>query len=204
MASIKDFVVSWLAQLNTVPGVAFVDVWNDQVKEEIDGETFAFPLPAYFLEIKNPENMVQLGRGVTQSNIDVDIHIMMDKLNNVDQGLPDGGGAISQNLDIFDLKAVVATALFGFKPAGGGIFYRTKREQDFKHTNVYHGVIGFKGAFIDTTGSYYDPAVFAKNYQSVTGITPVITVTETTKLSIESDIAAEVENDIDFELTDDN
>lgn len=202
MANIRDFVVSWIAKLKTIEGFDFVDVWNDQVKEEIEGETFLFPLPALFFEVKNPENIVQLGQGVTQSNMSVDVHIMMDKINNVPNGEENGDGAISQNLDIFDLKAAVARALFGFKPTGSGIFVRESREQDYKHTNVYHGVISFKGAFIDTSGTFFDAIVQATKYQTIDGTTvrPVINVIETTELTILADIEAELQNDIDTEI----
>lgn len=167
MADLKDLEVDLLTKIKTLAGFKFWDIWNDQFDEIAKGNTFGIPFPAIFIEIVNPTKWQQLGGGLRTADILLKIHVVTELLNAVTNGAAGGDGAISQNLPIFDTRAIVMRGMFMYKPIGSGNMFSEADYQDNKHTNMYHWISEWKFAFVEATGTYDDPVVFAANYQTI-------------------------------------
>jgi hypothetical protein len=111
------------------------------------------------LEVVNPPEYTQLGKGYRESDVNWIVHIVMEQLDAAD-------GTMEQNLTIFDLKDTVVALLSGQRPPGCSSLFSTREEQDFKHTNVYHFKVHFKCGFIDSIGSPFDAGVIDKNFEA--------------------------------------
>lgn len=127
----------------------YARVWNGQIKQLEKGETYNFPLPAAFLELPNPASYSNLLNGIDEADIVWRVHIAHEFYDAAD-------GTFDQDLSIFDLRDQVIAILCGFKPTGCGTIYRISEEQDYTHNNIYHYIIDFKSAFIDSTGSPFN------------------------------------------------
>jgi hypothetical protein len=141
----KTFIQDILTQLNTVTGVQFTRVWNDQLTLDEQQEGYSFPMPALFPEILNQQEAKQLGDGIQLfENLIVRIHTIHWQLDA-------GDGTMEQNLDVFDFQNEVYKKMDGFTPAGAGTFVRGAEERDYQHKGVYHSIQDYKTNYLDTS-----------------------------------------------------
>ncbi len=133
-------------ETNNTP--SFVQLWNNQLAslKAVDTEAnilYSFSLPAFFIEFLNLETE-QLGNGnQVYPNLIVRIHIL-HRLEDA------GNGTMEQDLAVLELRDAVQTALQNFRPAGASEFTRQKQQMDYSHNNIYHYIIEYGCAYIDT------------------------------------------------------
>ena len=111
-----------------------------------EGAIETFPFPCTFIEVQMPEDHAQLGGGITDSTVTFKIHI-----GSVEYDAQDG--TLEENKTIFAYRDDVVAALTHYQPTGCGRLMKIREQQDYEHTNVYHYIIEFQCAFIDTTGA---------------------------------------------------
>ena len=146
---IKQSIQDGLTRLLTVEGMQNAAVWNDQANRLNDGAGYSFTTPAAFIEWQSLNEAVRLSNGITSQDFLWRVHLL-------DQQLDAADGTLDQNLEIFDLRDKVKTALTGMKPTNCGNLMFNGEEQDYTHNNLYHYILEFKAALIDTKGSPYD------------------------------------------------
>jgi len=128
----------------------YVAMWNNQVERQKEGKV-EFDTPAAFLELIHPIKWNQLNFGVNQADITFRVHI-------VDQQIDASDGTLDQNLEVFGYRDAVMVALGGgFAPAFGSTMSSLKEDTDNNHTNIYHYMIDFVSAVVDSKGSPFDP-----------------------------------------------
>lgn len=150
MASIiKQTILDALTKVRGIGGVNWAAVWNDQLNRMDDQSGLSLPFPAIYVEML-PQEWNMLSAGVSQCDIVWKIHICHQQFDSMD-------GFFDQNLDVFDLRDSVKTALMLFKPTNCGSWIASGEEQDYSHTNIYHYILEFTCCFIDTKGSGFDP-----------------------------------------------
>ena len=148
-------------QLNDAQAFQYCAIFNNQVKLEDEGKTFNFPKPAVLIEIQNPtQGVALLGSGVTiNENLIWRLSIVHEQLNasinDIDPPAPATG--MDENLDVYDLRDLLKTALTGFKLTGCSQLQYVEESQDYEHDNIYVYGVSFKCSFVDTKGSGYDP-----------------------------------------------
>lgn len=136
----RDILTKIRAEL---PGFLTVNVWNNQTKQEADGQYIGYPKPALFIEvIKDPE-IGALPQGVSSSDVGVIFHIVHEFTND--------GDNFEQNLAVFDFTKQVLQAFTLYKAPGCGPMALVNEAQDQEHTQIYEYVLGFVAHFIDTT-----------------------------------------------------
>jgi hypothetical protein len=145
MAGLKESILSLLAKCETIEGIAYVRIWNNQLNYEVEGQLYDFPKPAIFVEAQIPNMFLPLGGGYSQSDIFFNIHIVHEQFDA-------GGGTFEQNLAIYDLRAKVINALNIFKPAMCSPLMKWSEQQDYEHNNLYHYQIQFLCGLIDDAG----------------------------------------------------
>jgi len=145
-------------QMNDAQAFPYCAVFNNQVKEEEDGKTFNFTKPAVLIEIQNAmEGIELLGAYATiNENMVFRFSIVMEQLDSSIGAVPPATG-MDENLDIFDLRDALKTALTGFKPTNCSQLMYVSESQDYNHDNIYVYGISFKCSYIDTKGSPLDP-----------------------------------------------
>lgn len=143
-----------LLQARNVTGIEYAAVFNNQVREELNGHTFDFPKPAILVEISNPNQGLQtLGRqSVTVSELTWRLSIVHEQLDSQD-------GFLDQNLTVFDFRDKVKVAFSFFKPKNCSLWQYSEESQDYAHNNIYVYSIAFKCSYVDTKGSPLDPDV---------------------------------------------
>ena len=146
MAGIKAVVQDLLAKLNTVEGVKYVRVWNNQLDDLMNKEqdVESFPLPAAFLEVEMPNNYLPLPYGISASDIVFKVHLLHEHYDSED-------GTMGQNLSVFDLRDGIIIKLTNYEPVSCGALMKIQEQQDSEHANVYHYIISFTCHFIDDT-----------------------------------------------------
>lgn len=148
MASIvKQSVQDFITQGNTITGLQDVAVWNNQLESVLAGSETVL-LPGIFFE-RLFDPAVPYLMNVRQVDFYLNIHIIH---NQVDAG----DGTQGQNLDVFDLRDEVVRKFNGFKATGCGVLQYFNESEDFNHNNVYHYIVTFRAAMVDTTGSLWD------------------------------------------------
>lgn len=139
----KDLIQAVITQLNTVTGVKFVRVWNDQLTLDEQQANYSFPQPAIFPEFVNPQEIKQMGDGVQfYDPLIVRLHLLHWELDA-------GDGTMEQNLNVYDFAQEVQDKMQEFTPQGAGAFVRGLEERDYQHKGVYHLIIEYKTTFID-------------------------------------------------------
>lgn len=158
MATIKDTLTDILAKLSALndntgaPVLKYVRVFNNQFEQLEHGKVEAIPLPCGLVEMVKPIAWLMIGGRLRQADVTWKIHLGMEQLDA-------GDGTMEQNLDVYDqLRDTVTAWLTGYRPTGGNEMVAIEDEPDYAHTNLYHMVVSFKNAVIDSKGSPYDPA----------------------------------------------
>ena len=145
----KQLILDIIARINTVQGVNFVAVWNNQLSDIESGDVYSFPFPAVFIDIQD-YNINDIGNGVqVYEDLIINIHIVTEFYNNSVYE------AQEQNLDIFDLKQDIFKALYLFEPNNAVAFTRLGEQQDKDYTNLYHFIQSYKTNLLDNSGKIY-------------------------------------------------
>jgi hypothetical protein len=129
-----------IAELGAVKALKYVDVYNGQLDQYRDGETFAFPWPCAFVEIVVQGVNALGGMYDEQYDLEVNIHIGHEYYH---------GDTLGRNLEVFDITQAVYKVLKRFCPDGASTFTRTGEVQDFNHTNIYHFTQTYATTWID-------------------------------------------------------
>lgn len=145
MAGIKEAIQSLLTVCNTIDGIVYVRVWNNQLEYEQNGELYNYPKPAIFIEAQTPNQFMPLLGGFSQSDIFFIVHIVHEQFDA-------GDGTFDQNMDVFDLRSSIINKLNLFKPTNCNGLQKISEEQDFTHNNLYHYKITFLCGLIDDAG----------------------------------------------------
>jgi hypothetical protein len=162
MAGIKQPIQDILARLAAIPVIngdnnqapLYSNIWNNQVKDmkiKEGAKTYAFPLPAAFLEILTPVKFEAMGLGLRSADLGIRIHLVHEFYNT--------DGTQELDLTIFDLRdAILATdnGLSFYCPSSCGPMVCVSEEQDYDHSNVYHYILDFACNFTDSKGSAFD------------------------------------------------
>src|ERR1700743_755148 len=110
-SQLKQAILDLKIQCMAVPGIQYCALFNNQVKEEEKGHTFNFLKPAILIEIKTPQEGVQLlGMGVTVSDIIFRFSIVHEQLN-AEYNEDIGASGMDENLDVYDLRDLLKVAL---------------------------------------------------------------------------------------------
>lgn len=128
-------------------------IWNNQVRRDQHGESYAFEKPAVFLEVINGVKYEQMGQGYQNADIGWRVHLIHEFYDAAD-------GTMDQDLPVFDIRDQIITALSFYEATGCGPLEKTSEDQDFDHTNIYHFTIDFVCNFIDSKGSKWDQGAF--------------------------------------------
>lgn len=146
MAGISNVYQDLKAKITEATASGFVHIWNNQLEQLADGDTYAFPFPCYFIEIQAPTPYDPIGQGYSVGELIVKIHIGHEEYDA-------GNGNYEENVNIFTLRDRVINKLNNYQPVACSSLMKIAEAQDFVHTNIYHYVIDFKCAFVDSKGS---------------------------------------------------
>jgi hypothetical protein len=149
MATLRGIITEVLTTLETITDFKWVKVWNNQLNRMDDQSGLSLPFPACYIELV-PQEYLPLAFGFSTSDLVWRVHICHHQLDA-------GNGNFDQNLDVYDLRDKVKNLLTLYKPTNCGSWISDGEEQDYEHDMVYHYILQFKCAFIDTKGSPYDP-----------------------------------------------
>lgn len=123
----------------------FVRIWNNQLDQLADGDTYAFPFPNVFFEIEAPAQYNPLGQGFSVSDIKIRIHIGHEEYDA-------GSDLLEQNTNVFTLRNQIVNLFTNFQPSGCSSMMRVGEFQDYVHTNIYHYIVEFICSFVDDSG----------------------------------------------------
>ncbi len=146
LESITDLLDKMNITLAGKPLFNHIDIWNNQLKNSIDGSGYSFQSPALFLEMKQGK-ATRLGKGITMTDYDVIFHLIDKQLNNKPN--------LDRNLKVFNLRNLIKQKFTLFQPVQMGKLIFVSDTQDYDHQNLYHFIIGFKGAQLDNWGNTF-------------------------------------------------
>lgn len=118
-----------------------VKIYNSHIERIIRGQMSKPSGPTCFVEIEE-ENVKQLGKQITASDLTIKFHILQTELDSSD-------GQLDQNLSIFSLRDTVKRWFSGFKLSKGGRFLWNNEDEEYRHINIYHYILSFRTYFID-------------------------------------------------------
>lgn len=159
MASLKNVVSELLTKLRTIQVGSlegfntslYATIWNNQLSYIKDGKQHNIPFPAAFVEFISPVAYEQLGVGVVNAELGINIHIIAEQFDS-------GDGFYDQNLTIFDIRDAVLHSVRGSQLTGCSSLMFVGENQDYDHDNLYHYIISFVTNYIDSNFSEYDPS----------------------------------------------
>lgn len=152
MAGIAQVYSSIISQIKSSTDFKFVHIWNNQLQQLEDGDTYAFPFPCAFVEILPPTGF-QIGQGYNVSDLTVRIHIGHEEYDA-------GNGNFEENVNVFTYRDYVINALTSFQPYNCSHLQKQGEASDNVHTNIYHYTIDFICSFVDTKGSINEQQTF--------------------------------------------
>jgi hypothetical protein len=154
-SQLKQAIKDLKAQILTVPEFLYTAVFNNQVRMEDKGLTFDFPKPAVLIELEKPSKGLQtLGGYATVNEFIWKFYIVHEQLDAENDGTISSG--MDENLDIYDLRDALKTALTGFKPTNCSMLQYDDESPDYEHNNIYVYCLSMKCSFVDTKGSPLD------------------------------------------------
>lgn len=154
MAGIAQVYGSLLGKIKEITSLSFVHIWNDQLRQLEEGETYVFPFPNAFVEVIAPTDYAPIGRGYATGELTVRVHIGHEEYDA-------GNGNFEENVNVFTYRDLVINKLNSFQPTACSSLMKVSETQDYVHTNVYHYIIDFKCAFVDSKGSYDEQHEFS-------------------------------------------
>lgn len=119
-----------------VPGVAFVDLWNNQVQTLNGGS--AFPLPAVFIEFEAVE-WKQQNMGARRGALAFRLHVVTRAV--VTHGINDS--RIDEALAVFDLLDDIATTMQGLRGNNFSGIMHTTSATNHDHAELVENVERF-------------------------------------------------------------
>lgn len=158
---------SIINRIKTASQFGFVHIWNNQLEQLENGETYVFPFPCVFVEIITPAAYSPLGLGYSVGDLIIRIHLGHEEYDA-------GNGNYEENTNVFTYRDILVGLLNNYQPTGCSSLMKSAEAQDYVHTNVYHYTIEFKAAFIDNSGSF--DVQIPTEPGEITEITPGIVV----------------------------
>ncbi len=132
-------------RLLQVPGIDYVDLWNDNGAHFAGGQVY--PLPSVFVEFETIE-WHQQQNGVRRADINVRLHIL-DRANAGIHGSQDP--AMSEALARFDLLDSVNAAMQGLRGENFAGFIHTISATNHTHDEIIEDVECFRTSAQDIT-----------------------------------------------------
>jgi hypothetical protein len=146
MAGIAQVYSSLIGKIKEITSLGFVHIWNNQLQQLEDGDTYVFPFPNAFVEVIAPTNYDPIGQGYAVGELTVRIHIGHEEYDA-------GNGNFEENTNVFTYRDLIINKLNSFQPTACSLLMKVSETQDFVHTNIYHYIIDFKCSFVDSKGS---------------------------------------------------
>lgn len=152
MSSLKTLYTELRTELESITGIKYVRLWNNQFERENINEAFQFPCALIEFE---PSACRDLLNGVQQYDFIVCIHLGFESYK-------------TEDIDILDLKQSVFTKLGNFNSATNmfSILSRESDTQNFDHDNIQDYQIRFK-----VTGKDFDGDTRPNTSATVTTLT---------------------------------
>ena len=132
-------------KLLTVPGITYVDLWNDNGAHFAGGSTY--PLPSVFVEFEVIE-WHQLQNGVRRADINVRLHIMSRAYAKI-HGSQDK--AMADALKMFDMLDSINAAMQGLRGDNFAGFMHTVSATNHAHNEIIENVECFRTSAQDVT-----------------------------------------------------
>lgn len=132
-------------KLLTVPGITYVDLWNDNGSHFAGGSVY--PLPSVFVEFEVIE-WHQLQNGVRRADINVRLHIMSRAYAGI-HGSQDK--AMADALGMFDMLDNINAAMQGLSGENFAGFMHTVSATNHAHNEIIENVECFRTSAQDTT-----------------------------------------------------
>lgn len=157
-----------------------INIWNDQIDNEIKENGYIVRCPAIFIEFLPEEPKLILG-GVTQyMDAKIYFHIYSDKLNTSNSGVnsfgDNSGDLMDANFEIYELRDTIKSVFLGFHTHNSSAMMSRYDSLDYRHKTITKYLLGFTFCFNDDKGSIYDPK--SSRYQIIQGITnPILNST---------------------------
>ena len=132
-------------RLLQVPGITYVDLWNDNGAHFAGGAVY--PLPSVFVEFETIE-WHQQQNGVRRADINVRLHIL-DRANAGIHGSQDP--AMAEALERFDLLDSINAAMQGLRGENFAGFMHTISATNHAHDEIIEDVECFRTSAQDIT-----------------------------------------------------
>lgn len=146
----KQIFTAIAEKLLTVPGITYVDLWNDNGAHFAGGAVF--PLPSVFVEFEVIE-WHQQGNGARRADINVRLHI----LSRAKKGLHGSNDpAMAEALARFDLIDSISTAMQGLRGDNFAGFMHTISATNHAHEEIVEDVECFRTSAQDLTAMRRD------------------------------------------------
>lgn len=115
------------AKLETLTGIKYVALWNNQFN--VEDENISFGYPCVFIEFANI-TYSDYTNGVQKYQMNVYLHIGFESYK-------------TEDTDILTLKQTVQAAVFQFQNGYETKMLRRSETQDFNHSNIQEYIIGY-------------------------------------------------------------
>lgn len=141
----KQIFTAIAEKLLSVPGITYVDLWNDNGSHFAGGAVY--PLPSVFVEFEAIE-WHQQGNAVRRADINVRLHI----LNRATAGIHGSRDpAMAEALARFDLLDQVNAAMQGLRGENFAGFMHTVSATNHAHAEIVEDIECFRTSAQDTT-----------------------------------------------------
>lgn len=141
----KQIFTAIAEKLLTVPGITYVDLWNDNGTHFAGGAVY--PLPSVFVEFEAIE-WHQQGNAARRADINVRLHI----LNRATTGIHGSQDpAMAEALARFDLLNDINAAMQGLRGENFAGFMHTISATNHAHNEIIEDVECFRTSVQDTT-----------------------------------------------------
>ena len=146
----KQIFTAIAEKLLTVPGITYVDLWNDNGAHFAGG--VVYPLPSVFVEFETIE-WHQQNNGARRADINVRLHILSRAIKGI-HGSQDP--AMAEVLARFDLINSINTAMQGLRGENFAGFMHTISATNHAHEEIVEDVECFRTSAQDLTAMRRD------------------------------------------------
>ena len=146
----KEIFTAIAEKLLTVPGITYVDLWNDNGAHFAGGSVF--PLPSVFVEFETIE-WHQQNNGARRADINVRLHILSRAKNGL-HGSQDP--AMAEALARFDLIDSINAAMQGLRGENFAGFMHTISATNHAHEEIVEDIECFRTSAQDLTAMRSD------------------------------------------------
>ncbi len=135
----------------------YVNIWNDQIDNEIKEKGYPIKCPSCLIEFIPEEPKLVLG-GLTQyMDAKMYFHIFSDKLNSPSNQSRNSGDFMDRNVEIYDLRDAIKSAFLGFHTHNSSAMMSRYDSLDYRHGQITKYLLGFTFCYNDEKGSIFDP-----------------------------------------------